>query len=625
MNYLSVENISKSYGARTLFKDISFGIDEGQKVALVAKNGTGKTSILTILSGDDQPDAGRVTYRKNLKVGFLSQDPNLKDGRTILESVLSVDNEVTQAITRYEKALENPDNTEAYQKAFDDMDRFQAWDFEVQVKQILGKLGLQEQNRLVNKLSGGQRKRVALAKTLISAPDILILDEPTNHLDVEMIEWLEEYLSQPSITLFMVTHDRYFLENVCNNIFELEDQTFYQHPGNFSNFLERKAERQDISATNTDKARNLMRKELEWIRRQPKARGTKSKARIDSFHDLKDKASNQVKDEKLELDIKMTRMGSKILELHRVRKSYGDLKIVDGFDYTFKRRERAGIIGPNGVGKSTFLKLLTGEEEPNGGKIITGDTIKFGFYTQKGIQLEEDKRVIDVIKDIAEYIPIGKKGRNITASQMLERFLFEGDHQYTFVSKLSGGERRRLYLLTVLMDNPNFLILDEPTNDLDILTLNVLEDFLMEFEGCLIVVTHDRYFMDKLTDHLFVFEGEGKIRDFPGNYTEYTVVRAQEEELQKLRSKSMVKPGGVTTKKPEKQKTKLTYAERLEMEELEKELGQLEKRKADIASEFEEAVSDAERLEALSREMNEISATIEEKEMRWLELSEFGE
>ncbi len=625
MNYLSVENISKSYGARTLFKDISFGIDEGQKVALVAKNGTGKTSILTILSGDDQPDAGRVTYRKNLKVGFLSQDPNLKDGRTILESVLSVDNEVTQAITRYEKALENPDNTEAYQKAFDDMDRFQAWDFEVQVKQILGKLGLQEQNRLVNKLSGGQRKRVALAKTLISAPDILILDEPTNHLDVEMIEWLEEYLSQPSITLFMVTHDRYFLENVCNNIFELEDQTFYQHPGNFSNFLERKAERQDISATNTDKARNLMRKELEWIRRQPKARGTKSKARIDSFHDLKDKASNQVKDEKLELDIKMTRMGSKILELHRVRKSYGDLKIVDGFDYTFKRRERAGIIGPNGVGKSTFLKLLTGEEEPNGGKIITGDTIKFGFYTQKGIQLEEDKRVIDVIKDIAEYIPIGKKGRNITASQMLERFLFEGDHQYTFVSKLSGGERRRLYLLTVLMDNPNFLILDEPTNDLDILTLNVLEDFLMEFEGCLIVVTHDRYFMDKLTDHLFVFEGEGKIRDFPGNYTEYTVVRAQEEELQKLRSKSMVKPGGVTSKKPEKQKTKLTYAERLEMEELEKELGQLEKRKADIASEFEEAVSDAERLEALSREMNEISATIEEKEMRWLELSEFGE
>ncbi|MGB0175591.1 MAG: ABC-F family ATP-binding cassette domain-containing protein, partial [Owenweeksia sp.] len=383
-------------------------------------------------------------------------------------------NQVTQAITRYERALENPEDTKAYQKAFDDMDRFQAWDFEVQVKQVLGKLGLQEQNRLVDKLSGGQRKRVALARTLISAPDILILDEPTNHLDVEMIEWLEEYLSQPSITLFMVTHDRYFLENVCNNIFELEDQTFYQHPGNFSAFLERKAERQEISATNTDKARNLMRKELEWIRRQPKARGTKSKARIDAFHDLKDKASSRAKDEKLELDIKMTRLGSKILELHRLRKAYGDLKIVDGFDYTFKRRERVGIIGANGVGKSTFLKLLTGEEEPTGGKIITGETIQFGFYTQKGIQLDEDKRVIDVIKDIAEYIPIGKKGRNITASQMLERFLFEGDHQYTFVSKLSGGERRRLYLLTVLMENPNFLILDEPTNDLDILTLNVL-------------------------------------------------------------------------------------------------------------------------------------------------------
>ncbi|MAN02713.1 MAG: ABC transporter [Owenweeksia sp.] len=622
MNYLSVESISKSYGARTLFREISFGIDEGQKVALIARNGTGKTSLLSILSGDDQPDAGRVTFRKNLKVGYLSQDPGLKAGRTILESVLAVDNDMTRAITGYEKALEKPEDTEAYQKAFDDMDRFQAWDFEAQVKQILGKLGLQDQHLKVDHLSGGQRKRVALAKTLISTPDILILDEPTNHLDVEMIEWLEEYLSQPSITLFMVTHDRYFMENICDQIFELEGQTFYQHPGNFSSFLERKAEREEISATNTDKARNLMRKELEWIRRQPKARGTKSKARIDAFHDLKDKASHRVKDEKLELDIKMTRLGSKILELHRLRKSYGDLKIVDGFDYTFKRKERVGVIGKNGVGKSTFLRLLTGEEEPTGGKIVTGETIEFGFYTQRGIQLDEDKRVIEVVKEIAEYIPIGKKGRNITASQMLERFLFEGDHQYTYVSKLSGGERRRLYLLTILMKNPNFLILDEPTNDLDILTLNVLEDFLMEFGGCLIVVTHDRYFMDKLTDHLFVFEGDGHIRDFPGNYTEYTAAKAREEELEKIRSKSMAKSQAKPSESKD-EKTKLTYAERLEMEELEKQLGDLEARKAEIAGAFEEAITDAERLESLSREMNEINAAIEEKEMRWLELSEY--
>ncbi len=622
MNYLSVENISKSYGARTLFSNISFGVEEGQKVALVARNGSGKTSILNILSGIDQPDGGRVTYRKNLKVGFLSQDPDLQAGRSILESVLAVENQVTQAIRNYGKALENPEDAEAYQKAFDDMDRFAAWDFEVRVKQVLGKLGLHDHSRPVDKLSGGQRKRVALARTLISSPDILILDEPTNHLDVAMIEWLEEYLLQPAITLFMVTHDRYFLENVCDHILELEDQTLYQHPGNFSSFLERKAEREEIENTNTDKARNLMRKELEWIRRQPKARGTKSKARIDAFHNLKDKASKSQQEEKLELDIKMTRLGSKILELHKLKKSYGELKIVDNFDYTFKRGERVGIIGENGVGKSTFLRLITGDEEPSGGKIVTGETIKFGFYTQKGIQLQDDKRVIEVVKEIAEYIPIGKKGRNITASQMLERFLFEGDHQYTYVSKLSGGEKRRLYLLTVLMENPNFLILDEPTNDLDILTLNVLEDFLMEFGGCLVVVTHDRYFMAKLTDHLFVFEGEGKIRDFPGNYTEYTIAKAREEEVEKLRSQSMVK-NAPKKQDSAKQKTKLTYAERLEMEELEQKLEELEGRKAEIAGAFEEAVSDATKLEELSREMNDINASIEEVEMRWLELSEY--
>lgn len=622
VNYLSVENIGKSFGARVLFKDLSFGIEEGQKVALVAKNGTGKTSILRILTGDDQPDAGRVTYRKGLNVGYLTQDPTFPKKATILECVLAAEHPATTAISAYEKALENPEDSEAYQRAFDDMDRYQAWDFEVQVKQVLGKLGLHETGRTTENLSGGQKKRVALAKTLLAQPDLLILDEPTNHLDIDMIEWLEEYLSQGSITLLMVTHDRYFLEVVCDHILELEDQTIYQHPGNYSKFLERKAERQEIEQTNVGKAKNLMRKELEWIRRQPKARGTKSKARIDAFHDLKKEANIKLEQGSVEMEVKMTRLGSKILELHRLRKAYGDLKILEGFDYTFKKKERIGIVGPNGAGKSTFLKLITGLEEPDGGKIVTGETVKFGFYTQAGMQLEEDKRVIDVVKDIAEHIPIGKKGRNITASQMLERFLFEGDQQYSHVAKLSGGERRRLYLLTVLMDNPNFLILDEPTNDLDILTLNVLEDFLMEFEGCLIVVTHDRYFMDKLTDHLFVFEGEGKIKDFPGNYTEYKENKEKQLELERRRNQSLVKAKAEQV--PSKEKTKLTYAERLEMEQLEKDLENLEERKKEIASQFEAATIDAQKLEELSREMKELTETLEEKEMRWLELSEWA-
>ncbi len=626
MNYLSVENVSKSFGARSLFEGLSFGIEEGQRVALVAQNGTGKTSLLEILAGREEPDTGRVSFRKGLKISYLAQDPELDENLSILDNVLAVDNPATAAIKKYELALENPADTEAYQKAFEEMDRHKAWDFEAQVKQVLGKLGLQQFSAGVKKLSGGQKKRVALARVIISRPDLLILDEPTNHLDIDMIEWLEEYFIQNSLTLFMVTHDRYFLERVCDYILELEDEKLYQHPGNYSSFLERKAERQEIEATNVGKAQNLMRKELEWIRRQPKARGTKSKARIDAFQDIKKEAGKDLRENELALEMKMTRLGSKILELHRLRKSYGELKIVDGFDYVFKRGERVGIVGPNGVGKSTFLKLITQREEPDGGKIITGETVKFGFYTQSGLNLDGDKRVIDVVKEIAEVIPVGRKGRNITASQMCERFLFEGDKQYTYVSKLSGGEKRRLYLLTVLMDNPNFLILDEPTNDLDILTLNVLEEFLMEFQGCLLIVTHDRYFMDKLTDHLFVFEGEGAIRDFPGNYSEYRAVVEEEQAVEKLRSKSLVK--AAASKKEEKkgkEKTKLTYGERLEMEKLEKELAELEERKKAIAAEFEAASLDASRLEELSREMNALAADLEEKEMRWLELSEYAE
>ncbi len=624
MNYLSVENISKSFGLRTLFKDLSFGIAEGQKVALVAQNGTGKTSILEMLAGEEQPDSGRVVFRKGMKVGYLPQDPEMQMGISILDSVLNVENPATEAIKNYEKALENPEETEAYQRAFDAMDRHNAWDFESQVKQILGKLGLHETSRKTDNLSGGQKKRVALAKTLISKPDLLILDEPTNHLDVEMIEWLEEYLAQPGITLFMVTHDRWFLEVVCDNILELENEKLYSHAGNYSKFLERKSEREEIEATNVGKAKNLMRKELEWIRRQPKARGTKSKARVSAFEDVKRDASQKLGRDELKLGIRMERLGSKILELHRVRKSYGDLKIVDGFDYIFKRKERAGIVGPNGVGKSTLLRMITGREEPDGGKIVKGETVKFGFYTQSGMALDEGKRVIDVVKEIAEYIPVGRKGGDITASQLLERFLFEGDQQYTFVSKLSGGEKRRLYLCTILMSNPNFLILDEPTNDLDILTLNVLEDFLLEFEGCLLVVTHDRYFMDKLTDHLFVMEGGGHIRDFPGNYSQWRAKKEAEEQTEKLRKQSAPVSKIAQSKKEEKptEKTKLTYAEKLEMKEVEKELEDLENRKTEIAEEFETAVSDAEKLEALSREMKELNENLEEKEMRWLELSE---
>ncbi len=625
MNYLSVENITKSYGARTLFKDISFGIQEGQKVAIVAKNGSGKTSILRILSGDDMPDSGNVVFRKGIKVAYLTQDPQLDPELSILQSTLALDHPATAAVENYERALENMEDADAYQRAFDEMDRLLAWDFEATIKQVLGKLGLQDTSVKTGTLSGGQKKRVALAKTLLATPDLLILDEPTNHLDLDMIEWLEEFLSRQGLTLLMITHDRYFLENICDTILELEDEKLYQHPGNYSDFLNRKAERQEVEGTNVGKAKNLMRKELEWIRRQPKARGTKSKARVDAFHDLKKEAGKDLRQDELALDIKMERLGSKILELHRVKKSFGDKVILDGFDYTFKRGERIGIVGANGAGKSTFLKLITGSEEPTGGKIITGETVKFGFYTQSGIQLADDKRVIDVIKDIAEYIPVGKKGRNITASQMLERFMFTGDQQYSFVRKLSGGEKRRLYLCTILMENPNFLILDEPTNDLDILTLNVLEDFLMEFGGCLLIVTHDRYFMDKLTQHLFVFEGNGHLRDFNGNYTEYRIAKANEEATEKLREKSLVKPTAQKPKeeaKKEEIKKKLTYAERLELDELNKKLPELEAKKEAFAAAFTAAADDAEKLMELSSESEKLQNELEEAELRWLELSE---
>ncbi|MGK0407554.1 MAG: ATP-binding cassette subfamily F protein uup [Roseivirga sp.] len=627
MNFLSVERVSKSFGARVLFNEISFGLAEGDKAALVAKNGNGKTTLLKILSGTEQPDSGIVSYRKGIKVEFLHQDPELDDEKTILESVLSSDNPITAAIVSYERELAKGTYGDHYQIAFDAMERLQAWDFEGQVKTILGKLGLHQTELKVGPLSGGQKKRVALAKILISKPDLLILDEPTNHLDLDMIEWLEQYLGQRGITLLMVTHDRYFLETVCDVIFELEDKKLYKHPGNYTFFLERKAEREEVESVNVGKAQSLMRKELQWIRRQPKARGTKSKARVDAFQDIKKEASKDLSEGELKMRVKMTRLGSKIIELHKVGKSYGSLPILDNFDYVFKGGEKIGIVGPNGVGKTTLMRLLTGQESVDSGKIITGDTVKFGFYTQQGLKLDEDKRVIDVIRDIAEYIPSDGKGGDITASQMLEHFLFEGDKQYTFVSKLSGGEKRRLYLLTVLMANPNFLILDEPTNDLDILTLNVLEEFLLNFQGCLIVVTHDRYFMDKITDHLFVFKGQGQVKDFPGNYTEYRFAEEQAVEDYRLREESIVKAKKKSKVKATKvkEKAKLTYAETIELKTLPEEIEGLEGEKGRLVLELEKSASNSILLQGLGAELQEISDSLEEKEMRWLELSELAE
>ncbi|WP_452599331.1 ABC-F family ATP-binding cassette domain-containing protein, partial [Pontimicrobium sp. MEBiC01747] len=520
MNYLTVENIAKSYGELTLFKDISFSVHKDQKIAFVAKNGTGKTSILNILAKLDSPDAGNVIFRKDIKVSFLPQEPYLDSNLTIEGTIFSSDSEILKVIKQYEKAILNPEDTDAYQKAFEDMDIHNAWDFETQYKQILFKLKLENLNQKVSALSGGQKKRLSLANALINKPDLLILDEPTNHLDLEMIEWLESFFAKENITLFMVTHDRYFLERVCNEIIELDHGELYSYKGNYSYYLEKKEARIEQEHVETNKAKQLYKKELGWMRRQPKARTTKSKSRIDDFADIKHKAHQRRKDHVVQLELNMERLGSKIIELKKVSKAYKDKIILDKFDYMFQKGERAGIIGKNGTGKSSFLNILTQSIEPDSGKVVIGETVKIGYYTQAGITPKPNQKVIDVVREFGDYIPL-KKGRQISAQQLLERFLFDRKKQYDFVEKLSGGERKRLYLCTVLIQNPNFLILDEPTNDLDIVTLNVLENFLLDFPGCLIVVSHDRYFMDKIVDHLFVFRGEGVIEDFPGNYSDF--------------------------------------------------------------------------------------------------------
>lgn len=618
MNLLTVENISKSYGELVLFDNLSFGINKDQKIALIAKNGTGKTSILNILSGADTPDSGQVNYRKSTRVSFLAQEPNMDPNLTIEETIFASDNEVLEVIKNYEKALQNPEDADTYQKAFEAMDRFEAWDFETQYKQILSKLKLDDLSAKVGKLSGGQKKRLALANALINKPDLLVLDEPTNHLDLEMIEWLEEFFAKENMTLFMVTHDRYFLERVCNEIIELENGKLYPYKGNYSYYLEKKEARIEQEAVEHHKTELLFKKELAWMRRQPKARTTKSKSRIDDFAVIKDKASQRRKDHQIQLELNMERMGSKILELHKISKSFPNKPILDKFEYVFQKGERIGIIGKNGTGKSTFLNILSGRDQPDGGKVVVGDTIKFGYYTQKGIKIKEGQKVIDVIREFGDYIPL-MKGKQISAQQLLERFLFDRKKQYDFVDKLSGGERKRLYLCTILIQNPNFLILDEPTNDLDIVTLNVLESFLMDFQGCLMVVSHDRYFMDKIVDHLFVFRGDAVIEDFPGNYSDY---RAYEDsQIQEKREQKESQPNNKTNWKEADTGTKISYAEQQEFKKLEREIQKLEKSKVALQEKFTDGSLSGDDIKNLSIELNDITDAIDSKTERWFELS----
>ncbi|MDC1371440.1 ABC-F family ATP-binding cassette domain-containing protein [Flavobacteriaceae bacterium] len=612
MNYLNVENISKSYGEVILFKGITFSIHKGQKIAFIAKNGTGKTSILKIISGEDSSDSGNITYRKNIAVSFLSQDPKFDDSLTIEQSIFNSENPILKVIANYENAILNSEDEENYQKAFEDMELFQAWDFETQYKQILFKLKLEKINKKVGELSGGQKKRLSLANALINKPDLLVLDEPTNHLDLEMIEWLESYFAKENITLFMVTHDRYFLERVCNEILELDQGELHSYKGNYSYYLDKRKDRVERQAIEHGKVKQLFKKELSWMRKQPKARTTKSKSRIDDFKEIKQRAQQRRVEHEVQLELNMERLGTKIVELVKVSKSYEDKVILDQFNYMFQRGERVGIIGKNGTGKSTFLDVLTGKTGPESGKIIIGDTVKFGYYTQNGIKVKEDQKVIDVVRDFGDFIPL-KKGKQISAQQLLERFLFSRQKQYDFVEKLSGGERKRLYLCTILIQNPNFLILDEPTNDLDIVTLNVLESFLLDFPGCVIVVSHDRYFMDKVVDHLLVFKGNGDVEDFPGNYSDYRSYEESKPVFKKEPKKDKIWKGS--------SKNKLSYNEEKELKNIETKIKSLVYKKKELEKEFVNDNLSQDKILLMSKELEKVINEINTREERWFELS----
>ena len=620
MNLVSVEGISKAYGEKVLFEPISFGINKDQKIALIAKNGSGKTSILKILAGTDTPDQGVVNCRKDTRISFLPQEPKLDPKLTVEQAILQSGSKILNIIANYDRALENPDDQEAYQKAFEAMDQNDAWDFENQYKQILSKLKLDRLDAKVGALSGGQKKRIALCNVLLEQPELLILDEPTNHLDLEMIEWLEDYFKKEKITLLMVTHDRYFLERVCNEIIELDEGKLYSYKGNYSYYLEKRDARIAQEQVEAHKTKLHFKKELDWMRRQPKARTTKSKSRIEDFKIIKEKAQQRRNDHEVQLEINMERLGSKMIEMHKVSKSFEDKVILDAYDYTFQRNDRIGIIGKNGTGKSTFLNLITEGIAPDTGKIVLGETVKFGYYTQKGIEVKKEQKVIEVIREFGDFIPL-KKGQKISAQQLLERFLFDRKKQYDFVEKLSGGERKRLYLCTVLIQNPNFLILDEPTNDLDILTLNVLESFLLDFPGCLIVVSHDRYFMDKIVDHLFVFQGKGRIDDFPGNYSDY---RAYEESaIQEMyNASSDQKKQNNDWKATNKSENGLSFNEQKEYNKLEKEIKNLEKSRDSLQNRFSTATLNPEEIKTLSIKLSEISEQIDVKTERWFVLSD---
>jgi ATP-binding cassette subfamily F protein uup len=618
MNYLSVENLTKSYGERVLFADLTFGIDSGQKVAIVAKNGNGKTTLLRCLMGLEPYDNGNIVYRKDIRVVYMQQTDLLDENLSILDAVLSHDLPQLKIVKRYNEALAsgNNDHVEA---CYEEMTELQAWDTEVQVNQILSKLKLIDTSAKIGSLSGGQKKRVALAQVLLADADLLFLDEPTNHLDLDMIEWLEDYLSKSKATIIMVTHDRYFLEVVCDTILELEDKTLHRYKGNFSYYLEKKAERQEQQQATIDKARNTFKKELDWIRRQPKARGTKQKARIDAFQETKKIASQRIDEDEIDIPVKMERLGTKIVELHKISKAFGSKTILNGFTYNFQRQERLGVVGSNGTGKSTFLNLLQGRMEPDQGKIVIGETVVFGYYSQELIQVDEDKKVIDVIRDIAEFIPL-EKGRQLSAAQFLEKFLFDRSMHYNFVHKLSGGEKRRLKLMTVLMSNPNFLILDEPTNDLDIFVMSVLEDYLRTFQGCLIVVSHDRYFMDKMVDHLFVFEGEGKMKDIIGNYTAY---RQLEKNAIKNPEPASVKQVEVKVESKSAEKRKLSFKEKEEFNRLESDMELLEKEKQRLTEEMSQNALNNEDLMLKGNRLAEIVSELEMLSDRWLVLAEY--
>ncbi len=619
---LQIDTLTKSFGDLLLFRDISFGIAEGDKIGLIARNGAGKTTLLNIIGGKESYDEGRVVFRNDIRCAYLEQSPLYDADLTVLEACFSADNETVKLIARYEEMLSSH-NQAGLDELLLQMDLLKAWDYEQRIKQILSQLKITDFHQKMGELSGGQVKRVALANVLISEPELLIMDEPTNHLDLEMVEWLEEYLNRNRMSLLMVTHDRYFLDRICTQILEIDEKQLFSYKGNFSYYLEKREERVTTQNTEVDRARNLMRKELDWMRRQPQARGTKAKSRIDAFYSLEEKAQRRLEEEGVRLAARGSYIGKKIFEATHVTKRFGDIRITEDFNYIFSRYEKMGIVGNNGTGKSTFVKMLLGKEMPDSGDFEIGETVNFGYYSQEGLLFDEQMKVIDVVQNIAEVIDMGN-GSKLTASQFLQHFLFPPEKQHSYVHKLSGGEKRRLYLCTVLITNPNFLVLDEPTNDLDIITLNILEEYLSGFKGCLIVVSHDRYFMDKVVDHLLVFHGDARIQDFPGNYTQYREWKVDEQKKEVEEQKNNRQETDPRKNRPSEEKKKLSFKEKREFESLEAEIEQLEAEKNRLTDALSSGNLLSEELMEKSSRLSEIMELIDEKTMRWLELSELA-